>query len=298
MKSSRASSTKTSRITSSTCRMSARRSGAANWRRDIPRRRHRSRLLPRSPPPTAPPSSMAPIRPPSCACAMAPNTRPSPTSPTSTTSPPLRRPTCPSQLATQEDTHLGRSDTPILAMTNRELARPHPRQERPPWYLIEFISASPIPPPVSSSCWSASPSASPRGAAARAPASSSPSCSSSSTTSCRPPAPPWPAKTKSLPSSASGGQCPLCASAASSCCVRCPPAARPLPRSPLRQLVPPARPKNPPLPPAHIRLAAREARHPRTLSPHPRRIRPPRIPHHLRHGAGHLCHAHARLHLL
>ena len=37
----------------------------------------------------------------------------------------------PLQAGSQEDVRLGRSDTPILAMSNRELAGSHPRQERP-----------------------------------------------------------------------------------------------------------------------------------------------------------------------
>ena len=90
-----------------------------------------------------------------------------------------------------EDTHLGRLNTPILALSLPELWRrgQHPSRHQRPRRLASTASsstsASPIPSPASSSCSSASRSASPPNAAANPPASSSPSCSSSSTTSSR-----------------------------------------------------------------------------------------------------------------
>ena len=104
--------------------------------------RYFSRICPtlkprRSPPAPAPPSSMAPIRRPSCACAMEPNTRQSPISPTSTTSRPFRRPTCRSRFPRRKTRTPGRNESPILAMSNQELLA-RSRMPGGQWYLIEL----------------------------------------------------------------------------------------------------------------------------------------------------------------
>ncbi len=130
---------------------------------------------------------------------------PTPT-PTNTTSPPSPPPISPSRPAPRR-TPTSAAPTPPSSLSRSPSSSgaantpPHPT---PASTASSSTNASPIPSPASSSCWSASLSASPPSAAASPPASSSPSCSSSSITSSRWSASPSPRAASSLPSSASG----------------------------------------------------------------------------------------------
>ncbi len=143
----------------------------------------------------------------------------------------------PIETEAQGDTHLGRLDTPIVALTLPELWRRGncpaiAGTTKPPSTASSSTSASPTPSPASSSCSSAFPSASPPNAEANPPASSSRSCSSSSTTSSPRSAKPSPNPASSRPSSASGEPTSSSPPPEPSSSIKCPAEASPSASSP------------------------------------------------------------------